>query len=249
MRHARSSRTSLVNLPLFPPLPAAPPRNWKLSPSDFAFLWQECKRCFYLKVALNQQRPRSVMPKIFTVIDEEMKRHFAGRRANEAVPGLPPGTFRFDVDWVESLPIRAPGHSSTCFIRGKLDSLIQFDDKSYAVVDFKTSGQKEGHIALYARQLHAYAHALENAAPGRAALKPIRRLGLLVFEPDAFAAAREGKASLSGSLAWMEIPRDDAAFERFLGEVLTVLELPAPPPPSPGCEWCNYRDAGRKSGL
>ena len=32
-------------------------RAWKLSPSDFAFLWQECKRCFYLKNVTGFQRP------------------------------------------------------------------------------------------------------------------------------------------------------------------------------------------------
>lgn len=189
------------------------------------------------------------MPRIFTVIDEQMKRHFAGRRANEVVPALPPGVFRFDDNWVESLPIRLPGHASTCFIRGKLDSVIAFDDRTYAVVDFKTSEQKAGNVTLYARQLHAYARALENAAPGRTALKPVRRLGLLVFEPSAFSAAREGAALLSGSIAWMEIPRDDAAFDKFLGEVLSLLELAVPPPGMPGCEWCGYRSVSRKSGL
>jgi hypothetical protein len=238
-----------VSLPLFQHEPSAPPRNWKLSPSDFAFLWEECKRCFYLKVVENFSRPRSIMPKIFTVIDEEMKRHFTGRRANEAAPELPPGKFRFDIDWVESLPIHVPGHDSTVYIRGKLDSLIEFDDRTFAVVDFKTSQQRESHIALYGRQLHAYAHALENAAPGRAALKPIRRLGLLIFEPKSFAAAEQNAGKLMGPMKWMEIPRNDAAFQKFLGEMLSVLQSPTPPAPGPACEWCAYRETSRKNRL
>ncbi len=249
MRRASRLHTIPVSLPLFTTPITGPKRNWKLSPSDFAFLWEECKRCFYLKVALNHQRPRSIMPKIFTVIDEKMKLHFGGRRANEVVPQLPPGVFRFGDDWVESLPIQIPGHTSTCFIRGRLDSVIQFDDKSFAVVDFKTSEQRQGNVSLYARQLHAYTHALENAAPGKSSLKPVRRLGLLVFEPKAFSAPRGDSALLSGTIGWMEIPRDDAAFLKFLSEVLTVLESPAPPPSTPGCEWCGYRESSRKSGL
>ena len=43
--------------------------NWKLSPSDFAFLYEECSRCFYLKIARDYQRPRGPFPKIFTIID------------------------------------------------------------------------------------------------------------------------------------------------------------------------------------
>ena len=64
--------------PLFanpPPEPPPPPvaTRWRLSPSDFAFLWEECKRCFYLKVVKEFYRPRSLMPKIFNVIDAQMK--------------------------------------------------------------------------------------------------------------------------------------------------------------------------------
>jgi hypothetical protein len=50
-------------------------QNWKLSPSDFAFLWEECQRCFYLKVVRQFYRPWSPMPKIFTKIDGIMKRY------------------------------------------------------------------------------------------------------------------------------------------------------------------------------
>ena len=56
-----------------------PMNNWKLSPSDFVFLYEECKRCFYLKVARDYQRPRGPFPKIFTIIDGLMKDFFDGR--------------------------------------------------------------------------------------------------------------------------------------------------------------------------
>ena len=67
-------------------LPAIKSRvhNWKLSPSDFAFLWEECRRCFYLKVVSDFKRPSTPMPKIFTTIDQLMKQRFAGRRGGFA---------------------------------------------------------------------------------------------------------------------------------------------------------------------
>lgn len=55
-------------------------RNWKLSSSDFAFHWEECKRCFYLKIVKGFQRPRPTMPKIFNMIGSEMKKCFSGQR-------------------------------------------------------------------------------------------------------------------------------------------------------------------------
>jgi len=65
--------------------------NWKLSPSDFAFLWEECKRCFYIKVADGFQRPRPPIPKIFTRIASEMPKFFANKRTESLLNILPKG--------------------------------------------------------------------------------------------------------------------------------------------------------------
>lgn len=224
-------------------------KNWKLSPSDFAFLWEECKRCFYLKVASNFPRPRSIMAAIFKVIDREMSAYFNGKRLEKIIPGVPPGVVQYGERWVESTPISFPGKKSTCFIRGKFDTVVKFDDGSYGVIDFKTSKRRSEHIALYSRQLHAYAYALENPSPGQFSVKPISKLGLLVYEPDKFSVEKADSAILSGGISWIEIPRDDKAFLEFLEEVVSVLELPAPPGGSPSCECCRYRDASRRTGL
>ena len=224
-------------------------RSWKLSPSDFAFLWEECKRCFYLKVVRDFQRPRAIMPKIFNVIDAEMKKCFAGKRTSNVVPALPAGVIDHADAWVGSTPIAVPRHSSTCYLSGKLDTVVKFDDRSYGVIDFKTSERRADHIPLYGRQLHAYAYALEHAAAGKLALRPVTRLGLLVFEPNGFAGSGDRTASLSGGLTWIEIPRDHAGFLAFLAEVLDVLDRPNPPGGAPSCEWCIYRDTSRRTGL
>ncbi len=39
--------------------------NWKISPSDLTFLWDECPRCFYLKVRHKFKRPGLPFPKIY----------------------------------------------------------------------------------------------------------------------------------------------------------------------------------------
>ncbi len=226
-----------------------PSQNWRLSPSDFAFLWDDCKRCFYLKVARGFQRPRGIMPKIFTTIDNKMKQCFDGKPTSEFVAALPKGVVKYADQWVESKPIAFPGHHSECYLRGKFDTVIEFEEGGYAVIDLKTSEAKNEHVSLYGRQLHAYAYALENAAPGGLALRPIKKLGLLVFEPTSFSQQREIKATLSGELTWVEIPRNDRGFLRFLGEVMDVLEQPNPPSGADTCEWCRYRDASRRTKL
>lgn len=221
--------------------------NWKLSPSDFAFLWEECKRCFYLKVAKGFDRPSQPFPRIFNVIDGQMKQWFEGKRAETMAPGVPAGVVQFGDGWVQSVPLSFSGHDSTCFIRGIFDTVIALDNGGYAVIDFKTTDVRSDNVAKYSRQLHAYALALEQAAPGETALSPVKSLGLLVFAPNAF--AQDGSsASLQGTLSWKEIPRNDEQFRSFLGEVLSVLEQPAPPDAAPKCALCKYRDAGRRTG-
>jgi hypothetical protein len=135
-------------------------------------------------------------------------------------------------------------------VRGKFDNAIRFDDGTYGINDCKTSTRNEEHISIYSRQLHAYAYAVENPAPDYISLKPVSRLGLLVFEPGIFVHREAtGRSGLAGDMTWIEIVRDEAAFLRFLGDVLEVLEQRDIPGGSPGCEWCIYRDACRRTGL
>lgn len=92
-------------------------KTFKLSPSDLTFLWDECKRCFYLKVVLGQNRPAMPFPSIFTKIDGLMKKYFDGQSTHLLTPELPPGLVVFGDRWVESLPISLPGHASQCYLR------------------------------------------------------------------------------------------------------------------------------------
>jgi hypothetical protein len=224
-------------------------RNWVLSPSDFAFLWEECRRCFYLKVARNLPRPQSAFPRVFRVIDAEMKARYAGQQTADAMPFLPSGIIDPSDSWIISVPLSITGCPSTCNIRGKLDTVVRFTDHSYAVIDFKTAETRGKQIPLYSRQLHAYAFGLENAAPGGLSLSPVTMLGLVVFEPKTFSGGNNSPASLTGPVSWIEIRRDNSGFLSFLNEVVAVLERPTPPEASRTCEWCQYRDASRRTGL
>ena len=187
---------------------------WVLSPSDFAFLWDDCPRCFYLKVARRQPRPRSPFPSVFGKIDRAMKDCYLGERAEAAVDGMPPGSIGGGDRWVKSAPLLPPGSASTCLIRGRVDVLIDCDDGTKGVVDFKTTVPKADHLATYGRQLHAYAMALEHPSSGRP--ERVSSLGLLCFLPDTY-EAEEGRAGLFGPVEWVELPRDDLGFAEFPG--------------------------------
>jgi hypothetical protein len=224
-------------------------RHWKLSPSDFAFLWEECKRCFYLKVVHGFNRPHSPMPKIFTKIDLLMKDFFANKPVSEIIPELPSGVVMDGEGWVESTPILIKEHNCSLYLKGKFDTTLSFDDGTYGVIDFKTSESKSDHIALYSRQLHAYAYALENPAPGKLGLTPISRMGLLCVEPNKMVRTESERYSYEGKATWLECPKDMGSFMSFLVEVGGVLQRQEPPESNPTCQWCKYRDASRLTGY
>lgn len=216
-----------------------------LAPSDFAFLWEECKRCFYLKVVRREHRPRTPMPTIFIHIDGLCKRYFDGLGTAVLSPALPRGTIRA----AEGLRVRSevltiPGHTRPVALRGNLDGYIAFEGGGFGLVDFKTSQASESHIPLYRRQLHAYAWALEHPAADALALGPISRLGLLCLDPTDIFVLPDGGEAFRIQKTWIECGRDDAAFFDFVDQVLRVLELPEPPAPAPRCAHCRYRGVG-----
>jgi hypothetical protein len=217
------------------------PGKVSLAPSDFAFLWDECPRCFYLKVIRKERRPRMPFPKVFGTIDRAMKAFYMGQRSEAVAADMPQGVIGQSDRWVKSAGLTIPGSPVVSEIRGSLDALIQCNDGSVGVVDFKTAEPNVEHVATYSRQLHAYALALEQPASGSAA--PVSALGLLCFLPNSFTSAET--AALSGEVKWFEIERDDPSFLRFLIEVASVIGEPEPPRASPTCIWCRWRAENR----
>lgn len=221
----------------------------KLSPSELTFLWDECRRCFYLKVMQKFNRPASVFPKIFGSIDKAMKSYYEGRSPSEISPDLPHGQIFVSEKFVTSEPIELPGHSLRCHFSGKIDAYIRFDDGTFGVIDFKTSDPAPAHIDFYNRQLQAYKYALEHPAPGKVGYAPITRMGLVYFTPESMAPAGDAPLALNGRMTWQEMKPDDEKFMAFLGEILTVLELPEPPAPGEKCPFCAYRSSARETGF
>jgi hypothetical protein len=222
---------------------ARPSRVVKLAPSDLTFLWDECQRCFWLKVKGVLKRPSAPFPKIFTRIDAQTKDYFFGKRTEEMAPELRAGRVAFGDRWVRSSPLQIPGHRTEVTIQGKIDTALAFDDSSFGIIDFKTAEPKPEHVPFYSRQLHAYLAAAEHPAPGALELAPITQLGLLCVEPVGMVNLGDDVA-IRGATTFLEIERDDDLFTAFLIQVLLVLERPEPPDPSPTCSHCKYLQAG-----
>jgi PD-(D/E)XK nuclease superfamily len=215
----------------------------KLAPSDLTFLWNECKRCFWLKANGILKRPPAPFPKIFGALDRQSKDHFFGKRTEDMGLGLRPGRVILGDRWLRSAPIFVPGHQQAVKIEGVIDTALQFADGTYAIVDFKTSEPKPEHVPFYSRQLHAYALCAENPAHGALRLSPVSQLGLICIEPVGMLDLN-GDVAYQGTTTWLEIQRDDGAFIALLSEVLFLLERPDPPEPNPECSFCRYLAIG-----
>jgi hypothetical protein len=218
---------------------------WTLDASDFPLLWEECQRCFYLKVARGFPRPRataSADSRPSLRIDRD------GRRSDTLVADMPPGVFELREYRAESVPLDVHLLDAVrhCRLLGKVDAVLRLDGGGHALVSVELG---EPRVEPLARALHATAAALEHPASGLATLGPIQRLGVLVFSPETLAREGEGRGALVGPLRWIEVPRDDGAFFGFLAEVISVLDAPEPPGGAPMCQWCVYRDASRRTGL
>lgn len=214
--------------------------EYKISPSDLTFLYDQCKHCFVLKVKHGIIQPSIPIPGIFSVIAGLQKNYYSDMRTEKFCPDLPPGVVSYGEKRVRSKTIRLEGCESSFYINGRFDIVATLDDGSYAVLDFKTGNPSEEKTNLYNRQLHAYSIALENPAKGAMELKPISKLGLLYFSPDNCEMLSLRRQVLQGNLDWFEITRDDESFYSFLKEVIQLLDGPLPSPDPENCDWCSF---------
>jgi ATP-dependent exoDNAse (exonuclease V) beta subunit len=129
-------------------------------------------------------------PSIFGKMANLTSDFYQDKHTKEISPDLPPGRMKFKEKYVKSLPISISGLKEQAYIRGRFDAVIEFEDGSYGVVDYKTSDAKEERAAFYSRQLSAYAYALENPAPNALSLSPVSKLGYTLSHRSAMKGLR-----------------------------------------------------------
>ena len=151
---------------------------YKLSPSDFAYLYEECKLCYFLKVKHGITQPKMPMPGVFSTINSLVQGNLVGKDLHTLSDKLPNGLVESQEGWVESKQVP----DTNIYIKGKYDLLVKLGDGSHLLVDIKISKANVEKIYKYGTQLNAYKFALENPASGIPV--KISRLGLLIFYPD-----------------------------------------------------------------
>lgn len=209
---------------------------YKLSPSDFAYLYEECKLCYCLKVKHGIYQPSMPMPGVFSAINTRLQGNLIGKNLKTLSKDLPDGEVIIQEGWVESIVIP----DTAVYIKGKYDLLVKNDDGTHTLVDLKISQPQEDKIEKYKTQLTAYKFALENPKIGR----PVKttKLGLLIFYPDAV-SFEKGTARLDFPPKWLEVPIDEEGFLTFIKSIDKLLSGPMPEE-GKSCKWCQYRHLG-----
>jgi hypothetical protein len=216
-----------------------------ISPSDFAFLYTESKWGFYQKYRQGVKRPPFSMPKIFTVIDNLIKKNYENVDISTIDKSLPSGVISHSDSWIKCKPIRNSDFPDIeVSTIGKIDSILK-TETGYAVIDFKTCDIGEYLIKKYELQLNAYAYSILNAKSDGLSLSEINRTGLIVFEPNEFLVNQDSTASLNGVFKWVEINFDPIQFENFIKyEVIPLLSGPEPIPEETDPCWVYLKQLG-----
>ena len=209
---------------------------YKLSPSDFAYLYEECKLCYCLKVKHGIYQPSMPMPGVFSAINTLLQGNLVGKNLKSLSDDLPDGVVLVQEGWVDSVLIP----ETNVYIKGKYDLLVKNPDGTHALVDLKISQPGEDKIEKYNTQLAAYKFALENPKSG----SPIKTtsLALLIFYPDSV-SFENNIANLGFPPKWLNVPIDEKGFFGFIKQIDKLLSGPMPPE-SKTCKWCQYRHVG-----
>lgn len=206
---------------------------YKISPSDFAYLWEDCKFCYYQKVKFGNSHS-GAFPSMFGRINKLLQDSIMGMNLQDILPQLPSGIISVQEGYMKSIVV--PGTS--IFLSGRFDILTKLDDGTYAIIDFKiTSPDEEKILKKYTSQLHAYKFALENPAEG----EPIKisKMGAVSVNPDEMKLV-DGKIVFTTIPTYHPVDENMKDFHALLKEISDVLNGDLPQV-SETCELCIYR--------
>lgn len=209
---------------------------FKLSPSDFKYLYEDCKHCYYQKAkGIIKELPSIGMPGVFSKMNSLLQNAIVGMDLREINKTLPAGKIEVKEGFLKSKPIPP---TNDCFISGRFDIASKLDDGTYAVIDFKITDPTEDKIQKFFAQLHAYKFALENPTYG--APKKVSKMGVIAINPEEIKFPGES-VIFKAKPQFFEITEDLERFYGFISEVSKLLKGPTPPENPDSCKWCYYR--------
>lgn len=207
---------------------------YRLTPSDFGYLYTECKHCYYQKVK-HGLSVSGAFPSMFTRINSLLQNSIMGMDLADIHPSFPSGLIESQEGGIKSVPINV-----NYYLTGRYDILVRMDDGTYTLIDFKiTSPEEESIQKKYSTQLHAYKYGLENPANGKDPIT-ISRMGVISVNPEEMKVI-DGKIVFTTLPTWHEVKIDMDSFYSLVNEIAALLDGDLPEP-SEKCKLCKYRN-------
>jgi len=208
------------------------------SPSEFAFGFEGCKKCYYDKKVYGKEL-KVPFPGIFSKFDSLQKNYYHKKSSKLLSDSLDEGEIIGDFNKMLKSEVLYDLKDRPFTMSGKIDGYIKHKD-SFTIIDFKTTKISENKIDAYATQLQSYALMMEKPKDGSLKLTPIKRLGIFCFEPEDISKADDKDCNIRMKTQWFEIPRDDKDLLGYITKIQDVLYSEDKPESSSNCGVCNY---------
>lgn len=212
-------------------------KPYLFSPSEFAFGYSGCKRCYYdLKV--NDVRINFGFPTIFSKIDSIQKKFYHNKSSKFLNSSkVPEGIIKTDYAKLHKSEVLYDHKDRAFQLRGKIDAYIDHKD-FFSIIDFKVTNINEKKSLTYMTQLNSYAIMFEKPDQNCLKLDPVKNLGIFCFEPENLIL--KNTPALEMSTQYFEIKRNDDLYLKFITDVIDFLEGDIPGLNNE-CSLCNLK--------
>ena len=209
------------------------------SPSEFAFDYEGCKKCYYDR-KVNNIVLKTPFPGTFSKFDREQKKYYNNKSSKIISNSLDEGVIVSDYNKKLLSKVLHDNKDRPFTLSGYIDGYIKHKN-SYTVVDFKTTTISEDQPIKYRPQLQSYALIMENPKEGSLKLDPIKKLGILCFEPSNITKVNKSDCDVKMSTKWFDVKRNDDELISYITKVQDVLYKDKSPPSSENCIICKFK--------
>jgi len=214
-------------------------RIFNFSPSEFAFGFENCQKCYYDK-KVHGIEFRAPFPSIFSKFDSLQKNYYHAKSSKLISQDLEEGEIVANYNKMLYSEILYDNKKRPFTISGKIDGYIKHKN-SFTIIDFKTTSINEKKIGTYTTQLQSYALMMQKPRKDSLKLEPIKKLGIFCFDPSNISSTNGKDCSIYMNTKWFEIKKDDQSLIKYISGILEVLNSEEAPKENSSCGMCNFR--------
>lgn len=211
----------------------------KLAPSSIKYIFDRCKRCFWLKCRGITHQEKGEFG-LASEVDRSMKAHFTPDALREL--GIPAVSILPRSKVTSRIIETAPGVGIT--IAGYPDCVAELESGSFAPIDYKlTTPKRKGDRHPFADQVAAYATALEQPESGDSRHVECAYVVSFTPGPSPFHVATDRRnCAIRGQITVERIEIDRSYFLNRLDEIAALAALHEMPDAGQWCETCRHID-------